>query len=322
CKLTLLSSMTRINPQVRPPAQHCCRDGVHRSEYEPCTDDPRVVRDYAARESIATSSGQNDSGLVELNFRDERYLPFEYLGAISRWRIELPPENNYFDLNQLTDAVLTIKYTAREGDSALRDVARHDARDRLPGNGTRLFDVRHDFPDAWPELHQPHRRGADHHHRGRRQLRLSFTPAMFGYIPGRRVHTIHRLLLMFSAPGAVPGNHHLVRFWPDEPDCCDDTEFGCIASDAWPGYFCGTIDLDSQALGPVHHDHPSVCTFGFPDDVGEICNAFIVVDYDAQRWPQCGPPAPDQGVDNAHRLPAANCTASPNGARPSTTAQG
>ena len=29
------------------------------------------------REAIATSSGQNDSGLFELDFRDERYLPFE-----------------------------------------------------------------------------------------------------------------------------------------------------------------------------------------------------------------------------------------------------
>ena len=37
---------------------------------------------YAAREAIATSSGQNDSGLFELNFRDERYLPFEFHGAM------------------------------------------------------------------------------------------------------------------------------------------------------------------------------------------------------------------------------------------------
>jgi hypothetical protein len=40
-------------------------------------------------QSIATSSGQADSGLFELNFRDERYLPFEGAGAISRWRLEL-----------------------------------------------------------------------------------------------------------------------------------------------------------------------------------------------------------------------------------------
>jgi hypothetical protein len=35
-------------------------------------------------QSIATSHAQNDSGMFELNFRDERYLPFEGAGAISR----------------------------------------------------------------------------------------------------------------------------------------------------------------------------------------------------------------------------------------------
>ena len=92
-----------------------------------CPDDPRIVRIYGAREAIATSSGQNDSGLFELNFRDERYLPFEYMGAVSRWRIELPPENNYFDLDTLTDVVLHLNYTAREGGEALREAALHAA---------------------------------------------------------------------------------------------------------------------------------------------------------------------------------------------------
>lgn len=41
-------------------------------------------------QAIATSTGQNDSGLFELNFRDERYLPFEGAGAISSWEFELP----------------------------------------------------------------------------------------------------------------------------------------------------------------------------------------------------------------------------------------
>lgn len=40
-------------------------------------------------QAIATSGAQSDAGLFELNFRDDRYLPFEGAGAISRWRIEL-----------------------------------------------------------------------------------------------------------------------------------------------------------------------------------------------------------------------------------------
>ena len=50
----------------------------------------RFLDDFGAVQSIATSHAQNDSGLFELNFRDERYLPFEGAGAVSEWRIELP----------------------------------------------------------------------------------------------------------------------------------------------------------------------------------------------------------------------------------------
>ena len=149
--------------------------------------------------------------MFELSFRDERYLPFEYLGAVSRWRIELPPENNYFDLDTLTDLVLHVSYTAREGGDALREAAAREARGRLPGDGLRLFDVRHDFPDAWPGLRErgsdgPAGDGDGAARKGRpRQLRLGFTPAMFPFVPGRPIRVIDRLLLMFAAPGAASG---------------------------------------------------------------------------------------------------------------------
>ena len=71
------------------------------------------------------------------------------MGAVSRWRIELPPENNYFDLDTLTDVVLHLNYTAREGGELLRARRDASARRHLPGDGWRFFDVRHEFPDAW-----------------------------------------------------------------------------------------------------------------------------------------------------------------------------
>ena len=71
-------------------------------------------------QAVATSNAQNDSGLFELNFRDERYLPFEGAGVMSRWRIELPAEFRQFDYDTISDAVLHIKYTAREGGVTLR----------------------------------------------------------------------------------------------------------------------------------------------------------------------------------------------------------
>ena len=90
CTLTLLRDKTRV--KATPVDGYAERDGE---------EDDRFMTNWAPVQAIATSTGQNDSGLFELNFRDERYLPFEGAGAISRWRIELDPDSNGFDFNTL-----------------------------------------------------------------------------------------------------------------------------------------------------------------------------------------------------------------------------
>src|SRR6185437_10317181 len=70
--------------------------------YDARAEDPRIARRYGALEAIATSSGQNDAGLFELNFRDERYLPFERSGAVSRWRFGLPADFRPFDYHTIS----------------------------------------------------------------------------------------------------------------------------------------------------------------------------------------------------------------------------
>jgi len=112
-KLTLLSSATRVEPTLLDVEECCpgqCTCGCcEQQRYEAITDDPRIVKRYGATEAIATSTGQNDTGLFELNFRDERYLPFEYAGAVSRWRIELPIETNAFDIDTLSDLIFQLE---------------------------------------------------------------------------------------------------------------------------------------------------------------------------------------------------------------------
>jgi hypothetical protein len=76
---------------------------------------------------------------------DERYLPFEYCGAVSRWCIELPPENNQFDFKSLSDVMFRLNFTAREGGPELGARSHALAQQHLPGGGWRYFDVRHDF---------------------------------------------------------------------------------------------------------------------------------------------------------------------------------
>ena len=148
CRLTLLSSQTRVSPQVADSAHGCCPE-EKTNGYSCLPDDPRIVNQYAATDAIATSSGQNDSGMFELRFNDERYLPFEFHGADSRWRIELPKENNHFDTTTLSDAILQMNFTAREGGERLRQVASEASKKKIPNDGLVLLDVKRDFPEAW-----------------------------------------------------------------------------------------------------------------------------------------------------------------------------
>src|ERR1044071_1722511 len=92
-------------------------------KYEKQDEDTRFNTMFGSVSSIATSTGQNDSGMFELNFNDERYLPFEGAGVISDWQIDLPIGNNYFDFDSLSDVILHINYSSRSGGGLLKNAA-------------------------------------------------------------------------------------------------------------------------------------------------------------------------------------------------------
>ncbi len=119
--------------------------------------DERFTYNVGAIQSIASSNAQNDNGMFELNFKDERYLPFEGCGAITTWRIELPKDVRQFDYDTISDLILQIKYTAREGGSSLQGLASASLKDRLDEfkqqlNQTGLhvaLDMKHDLSNQW-----------------------------------------------------------------------------------------------------------------------------------------------------------------------------
>jgi hypothetical protein len=115
--------------------------------------------DIARNTSISTSSAQNDAGMFELNFRDERYLPFEGAGAISEWQLELPSLIRMFDYDTISDVIIHISYTAKDDGSFKNTVEPHIA-DALTTFATdsglyRLFSLRHEFPNAFHRLIHP-----------------------------------------------------------------------------------------------------------------------------------------------------------------------
>jgi hypothetical protein len=158
CTLTLATNKIRIDTTATT-AQDYVKDA-------------NFITNFAASESIATSSGQNDSGLFVVNFNDERYLPFEGAGAISTWQLSMPLDTNAFDFDTITDVIFNLKYTARDGGAILRTAARAAAvmppgstigatpasQTPIPAQQTlsRMFSLRHEFPSSWNAfLHPP-----------------------------------------------------------------------------------------------------------------------------------------------------------------------
>lgn len=113
--------------------------------------------------SVALSSGQNDSGVFELNFKDERYLPFEGAGAVSKWRIELPEKFRQFDYDTISDVVLHLRYTALDGGNKLQQAASDtvqqyvkDVEELSREEGMfAFFDLKNDFPTEWLRAARP-----------------------------------------------------------------------------------------------------------------------------------------------------------------------
>ena len=322
CRLTLLAGVTRVVPWLLEPLAACCKDvpppkappektcgcwsehapHAPRKEaartlmdtgYEARPEDSRIVRRYGAKEAIATSSGQNDTGLFELNFRDERYLPFEFEGAVSRWRVELPAENNYFDMDTLSDVVLHLNYTAREGGEVLRAAASEAAQRHVPDAGHRVFDVRQELSEAWRRF-QAHRTEDGEH----RPLELRLGRDMFMFLPGHRDVTITRIEVLFEAPDAEPGEQRDVDFVFGHRRGCKHAdreqvvEIECVASAEWPGRYRGVLDV---RVGPLSwREHDLVGALRFHPSHGTIRDLYVACSYETSERPKARASLPER----------------------------
>ena len=191
--LSLLDSRIRMEP--KPGAAHLRNVPPRRSV------------------SVATSTAQNDGGVFEMSFRDERYMPFEGAGAISRWRLSLPRSFRPFDYATINDVILHVAYTAEE-DGVLRQAVEapdagkegtllnHLANRPL----TRLFSLRQDFSSVFQRLL---------HSRAATPAVVELTPRHFPlFLAKRPLRVADARLVLRTAPGigvsgvrlAVDGN--------------------------------------------------------------------------------------------------------------------
>ena len=134
CKLTLQSSRMRVTTDLS--------SGL---EVAPTIPD--------GNDRIFTSSAQNDTGLLEFNFRDERYLPFEGAGVDGAWNLQLPNKLRSFNYNTISDVIFQISYTA-EYDGVLRGEVEDNIEaniNALNSNGglVKVMSLKHEFPNEW-----------------------------------------------------------------------------------------------------------------------------------------------------------------------------
>ncbi|MGH8429137.1 MAG: hypothetical protein ACREUF_01930, partial [Solimonas sp.] len=215
---------------------------------------------------------------------------------VSRWRIELPIETNAFDIDTVSDLIVQLSYTAREGGALLRKASWAAASCVLPGAGLRLFDWKQDFADAWQRFKAavPAADLPD----STRALTLRMSRGMFPYLPGQRPVRMRRVELWFEAQGCSGVRNHEIEFVPDrdcvcEDDseaCCDRFFLTCVASEDWPCLFHGVIEYPFPFLSderPV-----AIGDFLFPEDAGVVHRAYLVCSYEAGPPERCLPKLP------------------------------
>jgi hypothetical protein len=139
CTLSLLKSSLRKSPIA---GDDYTRQGPQ---------DDRFIDYIGTVQSIVTSTGLNDSGMFETNLRDERPLTFEGAGAESTWKLDLTKDYPTFDYDTISNVILHIRYTARQGVASAKVKV---ALDELFQEANRaglalLLSLRHDFPSEW-----------------------------------------------------------------------------------------------------------------------------------------------------------------------------
>ena len=159
CSLRLLKNAFRINTSMNSKGNY-----EHENDEGMWIDDDRFRSSNVPVTSIATSNGQNDAGMFEFNFRDERYMPFEGAGTISDWEIELSTEKELrqFDYSTISDVILHLNYRARENGGLFKENAVTYIKDFIMNAAKladqplmRMFSMKHEFSTEWHKFINP-----------------------------------------------------------------------------------------------------------------------------------------------------------------------
>jgi hypothetical protein len=165
--------------------------------------DSRFVDEFGAvPQKIVLGNAQDDPGLfltaINDNLGDPRYLPFEGVGAISSWHLELPAATNDIDLSTVADVVLHLHYTALDGGDTFQQAVQADNAANAPTSGAIVLSASNDFPAAWQTFLAPPAGGAD------QVLTMNVVASKFPNWSRGKTITISSLTALATSPR--PGN--------------------------------------------------------------------------------------------------------------------
>jgi hypothetical protein len=219
-------------------------------------DDDRFIENNIPVKAVAASSAQNDSGIFELSFRDERYLPFEGAGTVSNWSLELfsdLPSNNpdfgkplrQFDYNTISDAILHIRYTAREDAGPFKNGAITHLRDYFSQddetNSLRMFNLKQEFPTQWHRFLHPSN-PADGN-----VFELDMATSLFPLLNQGKTLKVNTITLLARCTDA--GNYEVVMTPPlPEPPPADSNTMVLAPVNEYGGLHSSPKDVSTQGV--------------------------------------------------------------------------
>jgi len=282
CSLRLLNNHTRIKTSMNSEGNY-----EHENDEGLWTDDDRFRTSNVPVTSIATSTGQNDAGMFEFNFRDERYLPFEGAGAISDWQIELSTEKEFrqFDYSTISDVILHLKYTARENGGLFKNNAVTYIKkfmmnpDELADQPfMRMFSMKHEFSTEWHKFLHPSTAGAE------QVLNFTIGKERFPFFAQDSVIAVMKIEVF--AKCTQEGDYHMIMSNINlEGETVTSSEITMPPNNKYGGLNKATIHVADAGLDITKEmslkvgspDHASLTTN--PDEVEDI---FLVIHYKIQ----------------------------------------
>jgi hypothetical protein len=258
CSLRLLNSTTRINTTMNSEGNY-----EHQNDEGVWIDDDRFRTSYVPVSSIATSSAQNDPGMFDFNFRDERYLPFEKAGVISEWEIELSSEKELrqFDYSTISDVIIHVSYTARENGGLFKEKANTYIKDYLMNVAElseqplmRMFSMRHEFPTEWHKFLHPSAQGGE-------QI-LSFTIGKSRLPFFAQDRDIVVMKVEVFAKCMQSGDYHLLLSYTDiNGDAVASSQITMPQNNKYGGVNKATINVNDAGLNLEEFDIAGPMTF-------------------------------------------------------------